>query len=511
MNKSVIAIGLDSADPGLIEKWGEEGHLPVLSRLSRQGAYALLDNFEFTKAETPWTTVLTGCAPEKTKFWGPLRFCRKTYDVLEDQRSSYDFEEYPQFYSLGKGHRVAVFDVPHSKLSDKVDGVQVLGWGAHSPFCPSHSSPPHLYKELVGRHGEHPAFLKDHADPCRPNLLAWLQGALIEGIKRRRNICIDLLDRERWSLFLMAFGETHSGGHVFYHLSQPDHPLYDLVKLPTGDPLLAIYKAVDNAIGEMLKHCADDSIVIIFSAHGMGANNLDVPSLIFLPELLYRFSFPGKVALGGSANGAAVGPPVTERNGMLMREWPSGLHFPSDLRNRKDTLWWSPAQWYKRSWPRMKAFALPSYADGAVRINLAGRESQGLIPGEQYDQFCEEVASLISGLRDARTGKPVVKEVVRVRSLGSADDAKLPEADLIVIWENEPVTDAVESPVVGRIGPVPYLRTGAHRPHGFINVAGPGIGAGSSLPRGHALDITPTILSLMGRAIPDYLDGKPLV
>jgi predicted AlkP superfamily phosphohydrolase/phosphomutase len=511
MNRSVIAIGLDAADPTLIEKWGEEGHLPVLSRQKSQGAYALLDNFEFTKAETPWTTVLTGCAPEKTKFWGPLRFCAKTYNVVEDQTSSYDFKEYSPFFALGEQYRIAVFDVPHSKLSDNVNGLQVLGWGAHSPFCPSHSNPPHLYQELVARHGVHPAFLKDHADPCRPDTLTWLEGALSEGIKRRREICIDLVKRERWSLFLMTFGETHSGGHVFYHLSQPDHPLYGLVKIPTGDALLTIYKAVDHAIGEILKHLPEDATVCIFSAHGMEANNLDVPSLIFLPELLYRFAFPGKVALGGNGNGAAVEPTVIDRNVFLMREWPSGLHFPSELRNQKDTLWWSPAQWYKRSWPRMKAFALPSYADGAVRINLEGRESHGLVAREQYDQFCEKLAKLISNLRDARTGRPMVKEVLRVRTAATADDAQLPEADLIVIWENEPVADVVECPGLGRIGPVPYLRTGAHRPYGFLNIVGPGIPQGSRLPRGHALDITPTILSLMGTKIPPYMDGKALI
>ena len=159
----------------------------------------------------------------------------------------------------------------------------------------------------------------------------------------------------------------------------------------------------------------------------------------------------------------------------------------------------------------MKAFALPSYADGAVRINLAGRESRGVVPREQYDQFCAEVAEIIFGLKDARTGRPVVKDVLRARSAATADDPELPEADLIVIWENEPVTDVVEHAALGRIGPVPYLRTGAHRPYGFLNIVGPGIAPGSSLPRGHALDITPTILSLMGAKIPDYLDGKSLV
>ena len=39
--------------------------------------------------------------------------------------------------------------MPQSKLTDRVNGIQILGWGAHSPRCPSHSSPPELFDEIV--------------------------------------------------------------------------------------------------------------------------------------------------------------------------------------------------------------------------------------------------------------------------------------------------------------------------------------------------------------------------
>ena len=42
----VIAIGLDAADPILVEQWMSEGRLPVLSRLRQSGTYARLANFE---------------------------------------------------------------------------------------------------------------------------------------------------------------------------------------------------------------------------------------------------------------------------------------------------------------------------------------------------------------------------------------------------------------------------------------------------------------------------------
>ena len=60
MRSPVVAIGLDAADPVLIERWLEEGHLPHLARLRDRGVYARLENFEYCRAEAAGTAFLTG-------------------------------------------------------------------------------------------------------------------------------------------------------------------------------------------------------------------------------------------------------------------------------------------------------------------------------------------------------------------------------------------------------------------------------------------------------------------
>lgn len=69
---------------------------------------------------------MTGCLPEKTGYWAPVKLLEGTYDIEEIE--AYDFTEYPPFYALGDDYRVAVFDMPHSTLSEQVNGVQVLAW-----------------------------------------------------------------------------------------------------------------------------------------------------------------------------------------------------------------------------------------------------------------------------------------------------------------------------------------------------------------------------------------------
>ncbi|NEQ84067.1 MAG: nucleotide pyrophosphatase [Moorea sp. SIO2I5] len=545
MRNPVIAIGLDAADPALIEQWISQGHLKNLRRLREQGSYGRLKTYEYYRAETPWTTFLTGCSPEQTGYWAPLKIKEGTYEVEDIQ--AYDFAEYQPFYALGDDYRVAVFDIPQAPLSNQVNGLQVLAWGAHSPQTPSHSIPKSLLQDLIDKHGEHPVLRKDHASIMDVEALKGLQAQLEIGIARRGAICQDLLQQMPWDFFLTIFGETHTAGHYFWHLSQQDHPLYPSVgaKCP-GDPVLEIFEAIDEAIGGILSKAPDNAQVVVFAAHGMGSNVMDLPSMLFLPEFLYRWSFPGKY---GIARGKYGQPPESLVNdarakkgwmgkvwslkyesnplkGFLRRQLPTKLFnpiaplfgstpgpdliSPFKMQAESDPFFFQSPSWYQPCWPQMKAFALPSYSEGYIRINLQGREPHGIVAPDQYDAVCEELTQKLYQLKDARTGEPMVKEIIRTRQSATETGPKLPDGDLVVIWQEKYATDVVDSPDIGRIGPVPFNRTGSHRSDGFLVIKGQDIEPGSSLPAGHSLDLAPTILNLMGAPIPDYFHGKPL-
>lgn len=51
---------------------------------------------------------------------------------------------------------------------------------------------------------------------------------------------------------------------------------------------------------------------------------------------------------------------------------------------------------------------------------------------------------------------------------------------------------------------------GTHRPEGVLALAGVGLPTGRNL-KAHLIDATPTILALLGLAIPPHIEGKPLV
>ncbi|NEQ86622.1 MAG: nucleotide pyrophosphatase, partial [Moorea sp. SIO2I5] len=130
MKTPVIAIGLDSAEPRLIEKWMSQGHLKNLSRLRKQGIYGRLNNTvdyagvptENCGTEASWVSFLTGCTANKTGYWGTVKYYPNLYKATENKADgsygSYDFKEYPPFYALGDNYKVLTFD---TQMAKKVD------------------------------------------------------------------------------------------------------------------------------------------------------------------------------------------------------------------------------------------------------------------------------------------------------------------------------------------------------------------------------------------------------
>lgn len=68
MKHPVIAIGLDSADPVLLEKWIAQGRLENISRLRQQGAYGRLSNIDYYTSESTFISFLTVCLPQKSGY-----------------------------------------------------------------------------------------------------------------------------------------------------------------------------------------------------------------------------------------------------------------------------------------------------------------------------------------------------------------------------------------------------------------------------------------------------------
>jgi predicted AlkP superfamily phosphohydrolase/phosphomutase len=155
----------------------------------------------------------------------------------------------------------------------------------------------------------------------------------------------------------------------------------------------------------------------------------------------------------------------------------------------------------------MPAFALPSFLDGRIRINLRGRERDGIVEPSQYEETCRTLETMLAECRDPRTGEPAAATIERAStanpmSLGSS------ESDLLVVWRD--VSAALEHPRLGLIGPVPLRRTGGHTRHGIAYLAAPDLEPGERGVRSSS-DVAPTIADLLGAEPATRLTGKSLL
>jgi hypothetical protein len=165
---------------------------------------------------------------------------------------------------------------------------------------------------------------------------------------------------------------------------------------------------------------------------------------------------------------------------------------------------WQPASWYADRWPAMQAFALPSFYDGRIRVNLRGPEAQGVVAPADYDRVLDDVEALLRDCVDPATGASVVESIERP----AGDDPMVLDSslsDLVVVWAGCPL--AFRHPRHGTLGPVPYRRTGGHTgPHGFASITGPGVEPGDHGVVA-ALDVAPTVFELAEGKAPEGISG----
>lgn len=505
----VIAVGLEAADPDLLERWCAEGALPNFSRLRAEGGYRRLRSCTEVSSGATWPSITTGVSPGRHGMGFYHRQLRNgTYRIVKKYA---DELRSPFFWQAASdaGRRVLVFDIPVTYPLAAFSGAQIVGWGAEGLNWRQCSEPGGLLSEIHRRFGRHPLdgwYQREIRDASE-----WieLRDRLREGTRRRTRIVRWLLERERWDLAIVGYPEPHWAGHYFFHLWDPSHPRHDPdAARACRDAILEVYRDVDAAIGEV-REARPDAAVLVFSNTGMGVN---YSGLHLLPEVLDRLGMSGRRGHRGGNGGRRP------RWGSYAIRTVESLVSAKNIERARRLV---PARvWDKytrilltlgNGWPRSRAFAVPGDFTGSIRINLKGREPDGTVaPGPEFERLCEELEEALLELVNPATGRAAVQDVFRFRDRypGPCAD-EFP--DLIVQWEGSAPIDALRSARIGTVtGEIPDKRSGAHRTWGFLVAAGEPIRRSGTLPPANILDIAPTLLQLQGLAAPASMEGRVL-
>jgi len=512
----LLVIGLDGFELSVAQRMIAAGRLPNIEQLMQRSARYALDHGDALPTGLAWEHFSTGKSPDDYRRWSAVDLDVETYQARQVGTRK------PPFLRTLDAHAV-IFDVPYFDLAAVSRGSGLTNWGAHDPGVPRQSRPTNLAGEIDRRFGGYPASEWIYGfvwpDPERADEM----GRRLEQAVDRRTRISRWLFTERfpeWDVAMVTAGELHSATEGLWHGIDPRHLLHGIESAaPAGRGLEGVYTATDRMVGE-LGEALPEANLLVFSMHGMGENRSDVASMLLLSELLFRDAF-GMNAFEPEPDWIHDGErlPMLERGAQWSDAVAARVRIPDEVWGRLgsepesatrvslDTnLAWMPAARYQPAWHMMDAFALPSFYDGRIRVNLAGRELRGRVAPEHYDACCARVIELINECRDYLTGEAVVDSITRCRHSNPLDLAPS-DFDLQVRWRR-PVL-GLDHPRLGRIGPAPFRRPGGHGGPGVAWLHGRSIEPGD-YGTASSFDVAPTVLALLGEKQTGMLSGQPL-
>lgn len=531
----VLAIFLDGYEHSLGQRLMSAGEMPQMSRLADSSARFVLDYGPAQRTGLAGEHFATGLSPEAAQRWSAVHFDPRSYQVWQEGTRLRPF-------AADLDARTVVFDVPYFDLAAAPAVNGIVAWGAHDPGVARASRPADLASELAQKFGAYPAerWIYGFAWPSVRRSSAMGQH-LARAVDVRAEAAHWLLAERLpdWDLALVAVSEAHSVIEALWHGMDPAHPLHQLAGAGAARAgIHAVYHAIDRLIGR-LTSAFPDALTVVFAMGGMGDNRSDVPSMLLLPELMYRQAFKAPLfkqpqAWPWSTNGSPVllsdtdswgnrmaegfsAPPQSRLQRLARRMLPGsvksllrGAPPQPEIRAHPDriSLSWMPAAAYQQFWHAMPAFALPSYYDGRVRVNLKGREVRGTVEREDYQRVLADVERIARESIDPATGKSAVDFVEHTAPRDPRDLAET-QTDLVFVWKG--AAASLEHPLFGRIGPVPYRRTGGHTgPSGVAYIRAQDLPAGERGTRS-AFDVVPTIIDLLGQPRAASLSGASLL
>jgi len=504
----LLVIGIDAANSSLVRTWASQGILPNFATLMRRGRTATLRGLDGFFTGSTWPSLLTSTNPAQHGIHYLVQLVPGTYRFARPHEAEYI--RAPMFWeSLSRaGKRLAILDVPLSRLDRTIWGIQTVEWAGHDAIFGFQTTPADLAADILTKHGRHPVPSDCDRIGRTPQGFREFVATLIQGVEAKARLTTDLLGREPWDLFLQVFTETHCVGHQCWHLHDPGHPDHDpTIFAGQGDPLRRVYQAIDKALGELLVAAGNPPVLVVLP-HGM-SHCLGVHYV--LPEILCRLGF------------SVARPPVPRRRQPVDLARAVARRLPPRAKALAHRWLERPARPGSFGLPTLgvepktsRCFVVPNgLVVSGIRLNLAGREPDGtVVPGEMAENLFQDLSQALLQIRNERTQGPLVRRVMRTSDLYQGPNADcLP--DILVEWHDgagmgsttlgsgpDSVIRA-SSPGIGTVQAVNnYIRTGEHRSDGLLIAAGPGIE-----PDGHdlsvsILDVAPTIAAALGVCLP---------
>ncbi|AFZ74454.1 alkaline phosphatase family protein [Natronobacterium gregoryi] len=497
-NLEVLVVGLDAACRPVLESLFESGTVPTIQRVFESGVDGPLESQIPPWTASAWPSLYTGKNPGKHGVFDFLSFDGYDWNVV----NSSHVRERPVWELLSEhGFTSVVVNLPVTHPARKFDGALIPGMTApEGPDC----HPEGVLADVEMAVGDYRIYPQSGPEP----------DGSIEGYERTVQ-CRGAAFRYLCQRLKPEFG--------FLQFQVTDSVFHE--RLGDMDAVEAVYAAVDRQLAETLAETDPDNVLIV-SDHGMGevsghefrvneflrengyltsrkdGNGMPTWSKSWENDLLegedagqYETSLPEKAMTVAARFGVTTQRIAGTLERVGLKE-SIGRRVPNDLiRAASEQVDFPNSQVYMRSKSEL-----------GVRINLEGREPDGVVPEVEYERVREEVIEELASVQTP-DGEPMF-EAVEPRET-YFEGPHLEQAPDVVT-----VPAAFDNAVDADLGTELFgepRQPWNHKRTGIVAASGPAFEDRSlegSEPT--IFDVAPTICALFDVPIDAAMDGEPL-
>lgn len=504
----VLVIGIDGATFDQILPLVEQGKLPHIGAILRRGSWGPLRSTIPPVTAPAWSSFMTGVNPGRHGIYDFRYRAAGTY-VL--RTNNLTMNRAPTLWEVLSHHdeRCCVINIPASWPPRPINGVWVTGILTPAD-AETFTYPPELTQEIRRAIPDYEVWPASVFHP-KGREREFLQA--VEDLTWKRVALFRFLQGlGEWDFQMVVFMGADHVQHAMWHYQDPSHAQYDPdAPAEFRDAIAHMYQIMDSAIGTILEEIPRDANIFLVSDHGFGPSEHWFHINTWLIQEGLMVLKPGAITrLKRALFFLGLTPLTLYQWSMRLRlNW--AVAYATRYR-REETFALLRRLFISFDdvdWSRTVAYSVGNV--GPIFINLAGREPQGIVPPDRYEETLEMVAERLRRIMDPHTGRPLVTDIVFGKDIydgpyaGNGPDITIFMRDFRVCayGNTEFASHRWLTPMFGR--------TGWHRLDGILAAAGPGIRQGENAAGARIWDVYPTILALMGVPIPAGLDGQPLL
>lgn len=415
----LVIVHIDAVSVQLVDELAAAGRMPVLSDLRRRGQWHQLDSPAAHFPASSYFSLLSGHEPGEHGLYFSFQWSPK------EQRLRYrlDFGSPTTVWErlTEAGRRSLVLDPYEMGPPQRLDGLALSGWQYRNILSLERWAMPsgweRPYERRLGR-GSH---TQEVFGRRGPRALATWRRVMLDACPRMASLATEVLRSERFDLVYLSLLGPHQAGHIFWDASELE--VDESRQAELQGTLAEIYEEADRSLGRVLDVLPEGTDVIVVSPLGMGPNT----SLVDLAGSMLE-----RVLAGGEADDkrqesgqriwrvrAAVPMPVRAGAARAM-----GGRLAREVTSRLSTS--------GVDWSSTRAFLLPSDENGQIRLNVRGRERDGIVEPAEADELLDEIADGLLSFRHD-DGAPVAASVDRTEGLYPGSRAHL-LPDLVIRW-----------------------------------------------------------------------------